>query len=135
MKTINPYINFNGKCREAMKFYHKCLGGDIELQEVKGSPMEKNWSGANDEILHSSITINGIQVLMASDMADQIDYVKGTDFALTLNCSNEQETLTLFEKLAKGGRVLQPLTEQFWGALFGSLQDKFGVKWMLSYNR
>ena len=24
---LNPYLNFNGQCAEAFKFYEKCLGG------------------------------------------------------------------------------------------------------------
>ena len=46
MRVISPYINFNGKCREAMNFYKECLGGELELGEVGGSPMEKNWISA-----------------------------------------------------------------------------------------
>ncbi len=134
MKAINLYINFNGKCREAMKFYQACLGGDLELQEVKGSPMEEHWAGAKDEILHASLIINGKQVLMASDMSDQLGYTKGTDFALTLTCDSEDENYRLFEKLAQGGRILDPVKKQFWGAVFGTLQDKFGIKWMLNYS-
>ena len=133
MKAINPYINFNGKCREAMKFYHACLGGDLELREVKGSPMEEHWSGPQDEILHASLTVDGVQVLMASDMADQLGYVKGTDFALTLTCDSEEEIHRLFAQLNNGGKTLDPLKQQFWGAVFGTLQDRFGIKWMLNY--
>jgi PhnB protein len=135
MKAINPYINFNGKCREAMKFYQECLGGDLELQEVKGSPLEEHWSGSMDEILHASLTVNGIQVLMASDMSDQLGYFKGSNFALTLACVSEHEIYQLFEKLANEGRILDPIQEQFWGSLFGALQDKFSIKWMLNYSK
>lgn len=31
-------------------------------------------------------------------------------------------------------KVLKLLEEQFWGAIFGTLQDQFGLKWMLNYN-
>ena len=134
MKAINPYINFNGKCREAMGFYQQCLGGDLELREVKGSNMEADWPGSKDDILHASLTVEGAQVLMASDMSDQLGYTKGTDFALTLTCDSEDEIYQVFEKLANGGRILDPVKKQFWGALFGTLQDKYGVKWMLNYS-
>lgn len=48
MNAINPYIGFNGRCREAMTFYKECLGGEMELQEVSGSPIEQFWKGAQD---------------------------------------------------------------------------------------
>lgn len=43
MDAINPYIGFNGRCREAMTFYKECFGGELDLQQVDGSPMEKFW--------------------------------------------------------------------------------------------
>jgi uncharacterized glyoxalase superfamily protein PhnB len=33
MKTLNPYINFGGKCREAMAFYRDVFGGQITALE------------------------------------------------------------------------------------------------------
>lgn len=54
MNAINPYIGFNGRCREAMTFYHEYLGGELELQEVAGSSIEQFWQGAKDQIFHSS---------------------------------------------------------------------------------
>jgi hypothetical protein len=40
VKQINPYLKFNGNCREAMTFYKNCLGGELTLNTVAGSPME-----------------------------------------------------------------------------------------------
>jgi PhnB protein len=34
MTEINPYLNFNGSCREAMNFYKECLGGELTLMAV-----------------------------------------------------------------------------------------------------
>ena len=74
-----------------MKFYQECLGGDLELREVKGSPMEAHWVGAEDDILHASLKIEGKQLLMSSDMSDQLGYLKGTKFALSLDCESEDQ--------------------------------------------
>lgn len=135
MNAINPYIGFNGRCREAMTFYKECLGGELELQEVSGSPMEQFWKGAKDQIFHSSLTVNGMPVIMGSDMVDQSGYTKGNNVALAMSCSSEEEIRSLFDKLSKGGRVLQPLKEEFWGAIFGTMEDQYGIRWMLNYNK
>lgn len=134
MKSINPYIGFNGRCREAMTFYQNCLGGELEMQQVAGSPMEQHWTGAMDQIFHSSLTIGGHQILMGSDMVDQAGYTKGTNIALAMTCNSKEEIHLLFDQLQENGRVYQPLKEQFWGALFASLEDKFGIRWMLNYD-
>ena len=39
-----------------------------------------------------------------------------------------------FNKMAEGGKITMPLGDQFWGARFGMLQDKFGVSWMFNCN-
>ncbi|MEO6977227.1 MAG: VOC family protein [Mucilaginibacter sp.] len=135
MNTINPYIGFNGKCREAMTFYQECLRGELELQEVAGSPMEQHWAGEMNQIFHSSLTVSGTQLLMGSDMVDQSGYHKGNNIALAMGCSSEAEIRALFDKLSVDGKVTAPLKEQFWGAIFGSLEDKYGIRWMLNYNK
>lgn len=135
MKAINPYIGFNGRCREAMTYYQECIGGELELKEVAGSAMEKTWQGNKDQIFHSSLTINGQQMIMGSDMVDQDGYSKGNNIALAMDCSNANEIHTVFEKLSKDGKVFSELKEQAWGAIFGSLQDKFGIRWMLNFDK
>jgi PhnB protein len=132
MNSINPYVCFNGRCREAMTFYQQCLGGELELNEISGTPMEDFWEGPKDQILHAKLSLDSLQLLMGSDMTDQLGYIKGTDTALALGLKSKEETHQIFDKLSEGGRVLDPLKEQFWGAMFGTLQDRFGIKWMLN---
>jgi PhnB protein len=135
MNSINPYVCFHGKCREAMAFYQQCFGGELVLQEVAGSPMEEFWQGPKDQILHAALSLNGLPLLMGSDMTDRLGYVKGTNIALALGFTSPEETHSVFEKLEQGGEVLEPLKQQFWGAIYGSLQDQFGIKWMLNCNQ
>lgn len=135
MKAINPYINFNGKCREAMTFYHQCFGGDLELREVKDSHVAVPGVDEKDEIFHSSLTINGAPLIMGSDMQDKNGYVKGNNIALGVGCSSEQEIRTLFESLSANGNVQKPLKEEFWGGIFGSVEDQFGIVWFLNYDK
>ncbi|WP_259067564.1 VOC family protein [Mucilaginibacter sp. X4EP1] len=135
MASINPYVGFNGECRKAMEFYKECLGGELFFQTVGSSPMaEQCPSGMKDNILHSSLS-NGSMVLMATDMVTPDGYTKGNNISLSLNCSSEEEINTFFTKLSAGGKVLDPLKEQFWGAIFGALTDQFGINWMLNCNK
>lgn len=135
MNAINPYVGFNGKCREAMNFYQECLGGELELQEVGGTPVQQFAESEKDKILHSSLTKGGLQILMGSDMIDQNGYLKGNNIALSISCSSEQEIYNLFDKLSKGGKISAPPKEEFWGAIFCTLEDQFGIKWMLNFNK
>jgi PhnB protein len=134
MKTqIHAYIGFNGKCREAMTFYQQCLGGELNFQTFEEAPTEmKLPKEMGDSIIHSSLQ-KGDLLLMATDMSRPED-VPGSNIALSLSCATEAEINEYFEKISVGGKVLEPLNVQFWGDLFGVVEDKFGISWMLNYS-
>ncbi len=132
---INSYLTFSGNCREAMTFYKDCLGGELSLQTIGESPIaDKMPPQMKESILHADLTKEGL-VLMASDMCDEKGLIKGNSVSLMLNCSSEEEIRTCYANLAKGGQATHPLENTFWGALFGSLTDKFGNHWLLNFDK
>ena len=134
MTQINAYLNFNGKCREAMTFYQQCLGGELVMQKISESPMAARVpSELGAKILHSSLTKDKI-VLMASDMMGN-NVKSGNSISLCLNCSSDEEINSFFNNLSTDGNVVEPLNQSFWGATFGSLTDKFGVSWIFNYSK
>lgn len=127
-------MNFNGKCREAMKFYQECLGGELTLQKISESPMAAQLSSkAGANILHS-VLVRDELILMGSDMmGDKLQ--KGNEVMLRLQCSNNEELHSAFDKLSMGGQIRMPLHQSVWGATYGELTDKFGIHWMFNYSR
>ena len=135
MTQINACLNFNGNCREAMTFYQQCLGGELTLQTIEGSPVEEQCPAAmKDQILHASL-LNESLVLMASDMTGPDGFIRGNNIALSLNCSSEKEIKSFFFTLSSVGQISHQLEEQFWGATFGVLTDKYGTRRMLNYDK
>jgi len=135
MTTLSPYINFNGCCREAMTFYHHCLGGELSLQTVAGSVIEDECPASmQDQVLHAAL-LNGAIFIMASDMCGPGGFAPGSAVAISVNCSSEKEINTLYHRFAEGGEILDPLKTQFWGGMFGVVLDKFGVRWMFNFNK
>lgn len=135
MNAINPYVGFNGKCREAMSFYQQCFGGELEFQEVAATPVKQFSAGEKDKIYHSSLAKDGLPILMGSDMTDGEGYSKGNNIALAISCNSEEDIYSLFDKLGKDGKVSAPLKEEFWGGIFGRLTDQFGIEWMLNFSK
>ncbi len=134
MTQINAYLHFDGNCREAMTFYKECLGGELALQSVEGSPVaDQVPAEAWGDILHSSLTTDAF-VLLASDMT-QTPIVRGNSVSLCIDCSSEEEINRLFSHLSAGGEVTCPLGRQFWGATFAALTDKYGTNWLLNYDQ
>ncbi|HSH67029.1 MAG TPA: VOC family protein [Bacteroidia bacterium] len=135
MATINAYLTFNGKCREAMNFYQSCLGGDLQLQTVGESPMANQMPvKMKEHILHATL-IKGEMILMGSDMVSEDGLVKGNTVSMALNLNSEEEIRNCYKKLSEDGKANHPLENTFWGALFGDLTDKYGNHWVLNFTR
>lgn len=135
MTHLNPYLNFNGQCREALTFYQECLEGNLELQKVAESPMAARMpSEKGPLILHGALSRDGSVLLMGSDMIGN-NLRPGNSVNLCLNCTSDKEINTLFSRLSTGGTIKVPLHQSFWGATYGELKDKFGITWMLNYTR
>lgn len=127
---IVAYLIFEGNCREAMRFYQDCLGGELTLQAVEDSPMAAQWpQQVQQHILHASLEKNEL-MLMSTDMAGTGGTVKGNNVCLALACSTKKEIETFFARLSEGGKVTHPLHEFFDGTI-GGLTDRFGVTWVL----
>lgn len=71
---------------------------------------------------------------MASDMS-QSPITQGNAVSLLLDCGSAEDTQRFFSALSSGGTVIEPLGEMFWGATFGVLTDKYGIHWLLNYDK
>jgi len=129
---LNPYLNFNGQCESAFKFYEKCLGGKITAMLTFGSsPMaEKTPQEWHDKIMHARLTV-GEAVLMASD-APPGHYEKTKGMSIALNTDRPEEAERIFAALSENGAVQMPIQPTFWAARFGMLIDQFGIPWMIN---
>ena len=128
MAKLNPYLNFYGRCTEAMNFYKGIFGGDLQLMLAGDSPAKDQVSPElHNQVLHSHLKSSTIEI-MGSDMAP-VKPVEGNTVYLALICDSEDELKNYFSKLSEGGKIEQPLTKAFFG-WFGSLEDKFGKHWM-----
>ena len=129
MPILNPYLTFTGNCREAMTYYKECLGGELTLIVVGDSPVADQMPPQyKNQILHSSLKTKDME-LMASDMQPE-KHDEGNAVHMCLTCKTEEETRSLYDKLAAGGKAKQPIHEMFFG-LIGALTDKFGKHWMV----
>jgi PhnB protein len=130
MKGINPYLNFDGKTQDAMRFYHECLGGELDLQTFADAKVP-TAPGSENRVLHARLE-TGSAIIMASDTMPGAPFVQGNNVHLNIDCESVDEIERLFAALGKGGKVTMPLADQFWGARFGMLTDKFGLNWMFN---
>ncbi|HET6566606.1 MAG TPA: VOC family protein [Rhodothermales bacterium] len=136
---IDPYLNFNGQCKEAFEFYEQLLGGKIEAMMThadmpNAEELSPEWRSA---ILHARLVVDG-QVLMGSDRPPQKQgETKGkswdaNDMYVSLGIDDPAEAERVYHALAEGGKVEMPIQQTFWAPRFGMLVDRFGIPWMIS---
>jgi PhnB protein len=127
---LYAYLNFDGTCREAMSFYQSVLGGELKMQTFAEAGMGQDPKTAN-QIIHSYLD-NGMVSLFGSDVADHGPVKLGTSVNLCLFGTDQAKLTEVFNKLSAGGKVDMPLAKQFWGDVFGSFADKYGINWMVN---
>src|ERR1700690_4124418 len=128
---LNPYLNFNGNCAAAFKFYEKNLGGKIGMMMTFGeSPMADHVPAAHrDKVMHARMTI-GDQVLRGTDAPpDRLEPMKGFSVSLQVNTAAEAEKI--FKALSEKGSVSMPIQKTFWAERFGALVNQFGPPWII----
>lgn len=137
MTTLNPYLNFDGKCEEAFEFYRSIFGGEFQdLSRFSEMPGGDQDDGDSDRLIHVALPIGDGQVLMGSDTRSDMPAPSAGD-AVHVNIApdDEDESRRIFEALAEGGTVTMPYERQFWGADFGMCTDKYGINWMVNYDQ
>lgn len=137
MVTLNPYLNFNGNCEEAFNFYKSVFGGEFDsFSRFNDGPNNPPVSESEaNKVLNVALPISPGNVLMGSDVPDSFGKATfGDNNHISITTDSEEEAAKLFNGLSDGGEVMMPLEKTFWGAYFGMFADKFGVRWMVSYN-
>ncbi len=138
MKSVNPYLNFNGNTEEAFNFYKSIFGGDfVMLQRFKDMPGAEKMTPPNEmnRIMHVSLPLGKVAVLMGSDAPESrgMKVTFGNSVNISIEAESEEEANRLFKALCDKGKVGMPIGKQFWGALYGMCTDKFGINWMINY--
>jgi PhnB protein len=129
---MNPYLSFKGQCEEAFTFYQQCLGGQIRsLFRYGGTPLADQVPAEwQDKVMHASLTLGGREVMGGDVAPDRYEEPKG--FSLSLQLKSAAEAETIFDQLAKNGRVVAPLEKTFWAERFGMVVDRFGIPWLIN---
>lgn len=137
--AVNPYLMFNGTCEAAFLFYKSVFGGDFPyIGKFKDAPAEEGEvlsEEALNRIMHVSLPI-GSSILMGSDTHPRYgDVGFGDNFSVSVNAESREDADKIFNGLSAGGKVEMPMNDTFWGSYFGMFKDKFGINWMVSFDK
>lgn len=133
MTTLLPYLHFAGNCELALTFYRDAFGGTVtRLSRFSEGPM-KVPEAKQQQIMHARFEAENIRFMASDGLDEQAASAPSTAIRLTLEFTDRTELERVFAALASdGGAVKMPLSDQFWGARFGMVVDRFGFTWMLN---
>lgn len=129
---FNTYLNFNGTCAEAFRFYERCFGGKIKFMQTFGESPMKDGVPPDQYglVMHVALDVDG-DTLMGSDAPpDRFEAPQGMYVSITPKTYADGERI--FNELAVGGKVEMPFQKTFWAAGFGMTRDRFGIPWMVN---
>lgn len=131
---VQPYLLFDGRCEEAIDFYRKAVGAEVNmLLRYKDHPEPAAEGmippGSGEKVMHANLRI-GDSIVLASDGRCQ-GQPNFQGFSLSLTAKDGAEAERLFTALSDQGKVHMPLAKTFFSSHFGMLADRFGVTWMV----
>lgn len=129
IKSLNPYLNFDGTAAKAIALYESALGakadGVMRFGEMPGGDFPAE---VKDRIMHARLQV-GPGVIMISDTMPGQPCKQGNNVEVIVHYDDAAEMAKAFDALAAGGTVGMAIHDAFWGAKYGFLTDAYGVRW------
>ena len=139
MRTINPWINFNGNAEEAFTFYKSVFGGEfskiIRFKDLADAQFQVAESDAN-KIMHIALPIGKNNVLIANDVPEFMGPVNESEnrSKIVVSAESREEADKVFNGLSAGGEVEGDIGDTPWGTYAGMFRDKYGIEWIVEFD-
>jgi predicted 3-demethylubiquinone-9 3-methyltransferase (glyoxalase superfamily) len=118
-----------GKAEDAIRFYTS-LFKNSEIKHIEywkdGEP-----GGKEGLVKHATFTIDGLEY-MASENTLEHGFSFTPSMSVYVNCEDENELESLFQKLSEGGSIMMPVDNYGFSKKFGWTSDRYGVSWQLN---
>jgi predicted 3-demethylubiquinone-9 3-methyltransferase (glyoxalase superfamily) len=116
MQKITPFLWFDGKAEEAMKFYTSIIPNSKVLGMVR---VGDAGPGPKGSVLTANFVLNGVE-FVALNGGPRFKFTEAVSFVL--NCETQDEVDRYWEKLSEGGST----------DMCGWLKDKYGLSWQIT---
>lgn len=139
MAQINPHINFNGNAEEAFTFYKSVFGGEfakiMRFKDISSPGFQLTENEAN-KIMLIALPI-GENILMANDVPESMGLTNENEnrSKISISAESKEEADKLYNGLSAGGQIEVPIADSPWGSYFGMFRDKYGIEWMVDFNK
>lgn len=130
MKSITPFLMFEGRAEEAIMFYQSVFD-DVEVVFLnRFGPESNEWEG---KIMQGLIRIGELNI-MVSDSSVSHDFSFTPSTSLFIECESMDELMRYYEKIKSKGAILMPIDDYGFSKQFAWVSDPFGFTWQLNLN-
>jgi PhnB protein len=138
MRSINPWINFNGNAEEAFTFYKSVFGGEftkiVRFKDLASAEFPVAEHEAN-KIMHIALPIGKNNTLIANDVPEFMGRVNENEnrSKIAVSAESREEADKIFNGLSTGGDIEGPIGDSPWGTYAGMFRDKYGIEWIVEF--
>jgi PhnB protein len=139
MKTISPWINFNGNAEEAFGFYRSVFGGEFSVltrfKDVSGAESSVPASDAN-KLMRIVLPIGDSGILIGNDVPEFMGRVNEREnrSKIHLAADSKEEARKIFDGLSPGGEIEVPLAGDDEESSFAMFRDRYGIEWIIEFD-
>lgn len=139
MKSINPWINFNGNAEAAFTFYKSVFGGEfkkiVRFKDLAGPEFPVADKEAN-KVMYIALPVGKNNVLVANDVPESMGRTNENEnrSKILVSVESREEADKIFNGLSAGGNVEGPIGDTPWGSYAGMFRDKYGIEWIVEFD-
>jgi len=138
MKTMSPWINFNGNAEEAFAFYQSIFGGEftkvIRFKDIASDEFQVSEEDA-DKIMNITLTTGSTHSLIGNDVPEFMGKVNENEnrSKIHIDAESKEEAKKIFVGLSSGGQVEVPVDDSV-EEIFAMFRDKYGIEWIVEFS-
>ncbi len=132
--AATPYLMFDGNAESAIATYQSALGASLVSLQRFGDMDPSAQEPMKSRVMHAVIKVGDAQVMM-SDGGPGEAAGKAEKVRIALDMNDVAECRKAYDGLAAKGKATQPLIDAPWGAVFGMVDDEYGVTWMFNCSK
>jgi len=125
---VRPFLMFEGKAEEAMKFYVSLIPGSAIGDITRYGP---GGPGPEGSVMKASFSVAG-QTVLCTDSFVKHAFTFTPSFSFFIDCASEAEIDRLSAALGEGGTTLMPLGNYGFSRKFAWVNDRYGVSWQIN---
>ncbi|ABF43170.1 3-demethylubiquinone-9 3-methyltransferase [Candidatus Koribacter versatilis Ellin345] len=128
MTKIQPFLMFDGKAGEAIRFYASLFPNSTVDHMQRYGP---EGPGKEGTVFQAIFTVAG-QSVRCTDSVIKHAFTFTPAFSFFVDCESEDDLRRLHDELVNNGMALMTPDNYGFSRLFAWVQDRYGVSWQLN---